>query len=469
MSHLESLNFLAQALLCPTDRSPLSVELNKTVELNKSVKLNKTVEQDKVVSKNRPNGFPNDLGIPWIYRSPELQISQWKNKIQNVANYYTERSKLTQNELRGVDLLKSTQTRLSELEKAYLDSANKFNELAGQFTTHEPVGLTEKSFFEKVPRQQTVMAYHQTLFRDWAWGQKEIEIQLSHIKDYFKNTQKLLVLGAGACGLPIALHNSTQIESTLAIDINPVLLSTVAQMLNGKAQDWIEFPTLPLQNCAVHHQLQIPKIRSGFHLALADAQDLAINDDFFDGLLTPWFIDIVPRDFCELAAHFNLCLKRGGTWVNIGPLAFEKNRISQNYSSEEVKEILEVSGFRVLQLKQITLPYMQSPYSGLGREDKIIMFHAVKESSAKRPKRYSYLPEWLTDSSQPIPQSQEIRDHQLKSKIYAQVLACVDGKTSLKQIAKLYAQQYQVSEDIARDSLIVFFNNIFEQIVFREY
>jgi hypothetical protein len=439
----KSANFLSHALLCP-----------------------------KTLDKIKLSDFPVTLNIPWIFKNPELQISEWNQKLKSVIDFYGAQALRAEDELRQVHLSDATKDRLEQLKSAYLKASEVFEEyLSPLKNTEEKTSPFEHIFFEKVPRQQTVMAYHQTLFRDWVWGQNEIDKQLRVLKPYLNDTRNLLVLGAGSCGLPLTLHRSlTSLSNTLAVDINPVLFFTV-QKLHSQNFSVIEFPNQPLnlKDVSLSHEISSVAIPDNFHLIFADAQSLEFQTDVFDTLLTPWFIDIVPRPFTELARHLNQSLKKGGRWLNLGPLGFEKNRLSEIVSSDEVKVILEDAGFKIEIMQNVPLPYMKSPYSRISREDQVLFFSAIKIHAAKKPGRFDYLPNWLRDLNAPIPVQPEIQNLNIKTQIFSKALELVDGQKGVSQISKIFAHQFKMDEKSAQDSLHQFFVNVWEQLVLRDF
>lgn len=449
-----NLKYLQERLLCPVAGKPLQLV------------------DGRLFSPDNQITYFETEGIPWVYCHPQQQLFQWRQKIKSVIDYYQNQALRADAELRKVDLLNCTKNRLELLKGAYLDCAKEISHLMTDVLENNAAPhVVESLFYEKVPRQQSAMAYHQTLFRDWAWGKKEIEIQAEAIIDFFKNTKNLLVLGAGSCGLPYYLHQNLKIENTLAVDINPLLLLPAQKLISGEKITLTEFPTVPalLKDVAVKQSLSSDKYTQGFHFLFADAQSVDFKPDSFDTILTPWFIDIVPRDFRELARQINHSICKDGTWVNIGQLGFEKNTLAEIYTPEEIREILEESGFRVEIAKNIQIPYLHSPHSRVGRQDQIFVFSARKEKSCKKPARFEYLPEWLRDWKLPIPLSPEIQQFQFKSHIFAQTSSMVNGQTSIDQIAQIYATKLNLDVKAARESLYSFFLNVYEQLIFREF
>ena len=55
---------------------------------------------------------------------------------------------------------------------------------------------------------------------------------------------------------------------------------------------------------------------------------------------------------------------------------------------------------------------------------------------------YACLPDWILDSSQPIPASAESAVNSSNHMLIAQVLSAIDGKRTIDQIGRMVAKQY---------------------------
>ncbi len=450
-----SLEFLQSVLLCPVTGAELEIR------------------DGALYSPAAKKSFMNIDEIPWVFHRDQETLLQWEIRISSLIDYHKNLAELASAELRYVGLLKSTQVRLEQLHAHHKLEAQYLSELNRDLlskTQNDLPDVIKALFFEKVPRQQTANAYAQTVYRDWAWGEKELEAQANFLKPQLTSTKNLLVLGAGACGLPAHLHKTLKFENTLAVDINPTLLSTAKHILQGKDLELIEFPKIPIESkfTALKHSVKGRKLNN-FHFVFADAQDLAIQPGTFDTVLTPWFIDIVPRSFKDLAAKMNQHLSIGQKWVNIGLLGFEKNRQADIYGPDEVKEALISAGFELKTWETRDLPYLFSPYSAVKRNDTVFMFSVTKIKGVKQPPRYQYLPDWLLDTALPIPKNEAMTLYQYKSDIYLRILSLIDGKTSLEQLAAMFAVQTQLSPDGARTSVFNFLVNVYENVIYREF
>jgi N2227-like protein len=446
---VNSLDYLAKIMNCPSTGKPLEAKAGAL----------HTLKQNIV--------YPSYMGIPWVYKNPHRHVLEWRYRIKAVIDHYKNQSQKAEGELRKLDLLESTLRRLELLKNSYQVSANSFETLLAPFMTDDQKQPSiENLYFEKVPRQQTLTSYYQTVFRDWAWGQNEIAQQGAQILPHLKNCENLLILGGGACALPLFLHENLSTKNTVVVDINPLLFFTAKKIIEGEPLQLIEYPKVPTstKDIAVTHNLksktQLHKI-DNFHMLFADALDLTFKPETFDAILTPWFIDIVPRNFRDLAKYMNQFLTKGGRWVNIGQLGFERNALNEIMSADEIIESLIEAGFNVETSGFHELPYLNSPHDAVVRRDKLFTFTAIKEKPTKTPKRYEYLPDWLTQLDKPIPMTPEIELFKIKTIIFNQASSYIDGQKSFNQTKMNLVQ--------AKESLYNFYVNLYEQLIFREF
>lgn len=413
--------------------------------------------------------------IPWVFRYPQLQLYEWQIKIKSVVDYYQSQAIRAERELGKVDLPTATRHRLKVLAECYALSSKEYEKILSYLALTNSSGPNQteftKLFFNKTPRQQTVRAYHETFFRDWVWGKDELEKQCTLLAPLMKNTRRLLTLGAGACGLPLAIHKNLNLAQTLSVDINPVLMLQAKRLLCGETLNVVEYPQIPRESqfVAKKHQIAHTQKYDNFHMLFADGQNLETPAGTFDTILTPWFIDIIPRNFSDLAKHLNHNLSRGDKWLNIGLLAFEKNELSEKLTPNEVRETLELAGFGIEKFELQDIPYLQSPYSAISRTDCVLIFSAIKEKNCKKPGRFEYLPSWLQDLDEPLPNNSEIQNLKSKSQTFSKVLHLVDGQKSFSKISEVFAQENNFDVNSTKEALHVFFVNIYEHLIFREF
>jgi N2227-like protein len=195
--------------------------------------------------------------------------------------------------------------------------------------------------------------------------------------------------------------------------------------------------------------------------AFADAFAPPFRPGSFDAVLTPWFVDSVGLDLRETVALVNRALRPGGLWIQVGPLSFN-SILSRAYLIEEVHEIAEHSGFRLLERKQERLPYFDSPLSGSWREETVYCFAAEKVLEANSVSVPDFVPPWVKDPTLPIPVSPETFNIGRTSAFTAMVLTLIDGSRSIQDIAAATASSVGLEEDTMQAQLRAFFAKLIQ-------
>ena len=314
----------------------------------------------------------------------------------------------------------------------------------------------------KLPKNHGILSYQANVFRDWNWNNGENEAQLRALEAVLRNDSrdrlgKVLTLGAGACRLAYDLHRNHYVDLSVVTDINPLLLSLASQVVHGASVPLVEFPIAPLNEdaFAVHRNCRAPQSidafsEGEFEFLFADAMNPPFEAGSFDTVLTPWLIDIIPQNMREFIPRINQLLPTGGIWLNTGSLAFFNEDESWNYSEDELLSLVQDSGFELLAADRTTIPYLKSPASSHGRTECVLSFSARKVCNVPVPPRFSYMPDWVHDSTLPIPSESRYSLAASHRLLQAQVLGAVDGRRSIQEISQLLAHQYGLeAEDVA--------------------
>jgi hypothetical protein len=204
------------------------------------------------------------------------------------------------------------------------------------------------------------------------------------------------------------------------MDFNPLLMLVAKAVTSGKSLSLYEFPIAPLalDDDAVLRKLDAPEVADeNFHLVLGDALRPPFPDQSFDTVVTPWLIDIISEDLPALSARINSLLKQNGRWVNFGSLAFA--------SPERARR---ENGFSDPYVSQATIPYMSSPASRHGRQERVFSFSAYKEREANKPARHVALPDWIVTGKEPVPLTPSFRQQAMTTQIYSFIMSLIDGK-----------------------------------------
>jgi hypothetical protein len=430
-------------------------------------------KNDKLFCKPCGTDYPSLNGIPWLFSDPQSTLGEWKNRSDYYIQLLSAESAQIEGELREPGLLAQTKERLTRVKDLKRKQIEAIRDLL------QPLGLLAKRPKEfhqgvqtELPQGQQLNSYHTNLHRDWVWGDEENKASLKIVQSVIGSHSDLgrtVVLGGGGCRLPYDIHREFKVDETIVVDINPLLILAAQKIISGQKLGLVEFPVAPinLESTAVLQDCKAPgAVTTGFNFLFADATDLPFEQASFETLITPWLVDIVPQDPALLFKRFNNALKMNGRWIYFGSLAFSHKKFSRRYSLEETLELAKNSGFQIKRFEQQKIPYLQSPHSSHGRIETVLGFSAQKVSEVEKPEPYRYLPEWLTDTRQPVPHLDFFKSQSFVSRVQLEVLSMVDGKKSISSMATMMAGHYKMTPLEAEVAVRVFLTKIFEQNLF---
>jgi N2227-like protein len=398
--------------------------------------------------------FADIGGIPWLFADPVGTLGDWRNRLSLYLDEFLAAERAVDAELLE-RLRPATRERLGRLRDAYREQRR----LVG--TLLSPLGLvslpmphsTPLAFATRLPANQDLHSYYGNLFRDWCWGDEENSASAAVVQALLAgDEQRILVLGAGGCRLAHDLHAASAHPLTVALDINPLLLLSAAEILSGDTVELYEFPTAPrcAEDVAVRRKLAAAQeCRAGLELMFADAWRAPFPPQTFDAVVTPWLVDVVDLDFESIALAVNRLLRPGGRWINFGSLAFPWRRAALRHDAAEIAVILTETGFEVVNQGDTTIPYMRSPASRHSRLETVASFAAVKRRRGPREFVPTPMFPWLADTALPVPRSSALALAADASRIQAVVLALVDGHRSVSDLAQVIAEQGLLPHDQA--------------------
>ena len=405
--------------------------------------------------------FPSVDGIPWLFAEPQASLGEWRGRLQFALQKLSQEAAGLESELKDKELRPLTRRRLERHKKSLEDHRRKLAKLLRPVDVQSLSGNYESylALRTRLPSDQGLNTYYANIHRDWAWGDEENRASLKQIRAVLHDNAELgdvLVLGAGAGRLAYDIHMQMDCNRTIAFDFNPMLLLVAQSVARGEQLKMHEFPIAPrsLEDDAVLRTLSAPEPASdGFELVLGDALRPPFAAATFDTVVTPWLIDIITENFSAFATRINTLLKTDGRWVNFGSLAFAGPQQATHYSPEECKAIIAESGFTDPYVAEATIPYMCSPASRHGRQEKVFSFSAFKERDASTPERYRALPDWIVTGKEPVPLSQSFRTQAMTTQIYSFIMSLIDGKRTLKDMAVILEKQKLMSRDEAESAI----------------
>lgn len=404
--------------------------------------------------------FPAFDGIPWLMPEPRTALIEWRGRLHYLLTHYAAEATRQRAAIANA-ASEAGRQRLEHVARSYDDQARRIRELMS------PLGLDRRGEAEAVhvalgtelPLTQGLSSYYTNLHRDWCWGTEENEASLAEVRAVWPREPRpgsVLVLGAGACRLAYDLHRAQAPALTVALDFNPLFLLAARRVLSGTPLAIHEFPIAPrsIADHAILRELAAPAPPGpGLELVLADASAPPFQPESFDVVLTPWFIDIATEPVGRLLPRINGLLKPGGSWIQHGSLAFGEVDPSDALCLEELLALLPSSGFARAEPREARLPYLQSPASRHGRVESVITFRARKERAVPQPAAGRELPDWLRRNDLPVPALAQFRAQALSTRVYAFLLAMIDGERTIRDMARLMEQQKLMTAEDAEPAI----------------
>jgi len=404
--------------------------------------------------------YPQVDGIPWLFPDPALALGDWRGRIHAVLNALEAQAGHYRAALDEGLTRAATRTRLKLQAAACTDHARRLRALLSPLLGSAPAAAPEmyRGLDVALPTGQGLTGYYANLHRDWCWGEAENEAAYRLVDETLgaEPVGRLLLLGVGAGRLAYDLHARRRPEVSVAIDLNPLFLLAAARLYQGDALELYEFPLAPrdLASHAVLRRLQAPApVGPGMHLLFADATRAPLRPGVFDTVVTPWFVDVVDEDLAVFARRLNAWLRPGGRWVNSGSLVFATSGPAYRYSLEELLEIVADAGFEDVRLREDEVPYLASPASRHARRETLVSFVATKRREVPPVAAGSAMPAWLERTDLPVPLLPGIATRQLEMRVLAFVLALVDGRRSIRDIAALLAEKRMMTAEEAEPAV----------------
>ncbi len=405
-----------------------------------------------------------------MFAEPQAALGEWRGRLQFSLQQLSHEIAGLEKELQAIDLSALTKRRVERYKKAVESHRRSLQKLLQPIEMQSLQGNYESylALRTRMPTDQGLNTYYPNIHRDWSWGEEENKASLKQVRAVLHDHAELgnvLVLGSGAGRLAYDIHTKFNCTSTVAMDFNPLLMLVAKAVTSGKNLSLYEFPIAPLalDDDAVLRKLTAPEIAGeNFHLVLGDALRPPFPDASFDTVVTPWLIDIISEDLPEFSARINNLLKENGRWVNFGSLAFANPERARCYSPEETKAIVAENGFSDPYVSQATIPYMSSPASRHGRQERVFSFSAYKERGVSKPARHLALPDWIVTGKEPVPLSPSFRQQAMTTQIYSFIMSLIDGKRSIKDMAVVLENQKLMTKEEAEPAIRSFMTKMYD-------
>lgn len=413
--------------------------------------------------------YPVFDGIPWLYRDVAGSRAQWAAKLQQFRMDLLAEHALLEAAVKEEGLLPATRRRLAQQTAGLLRQGEQV------FGLLEPFGFSHSEAGgvlprERIPSQQHVTSYLETAFRDWCWGEEEVEQTLARIRPLLPDPDEgghALVLGGGAGRLAWEIARRGDWGSVVQLDLNPLLTRVARLVASGESVALTELPGMPrgLEHVAIEQTLERPSAKAAGmpRFVLGDVFAPPLAPASFDLLLTPWLVDILPESFRSLAVRLGRLLTDEARWISFGPLSFESHGPAERLTAEEMAEALEAVGFEVERAEMHCVPHLHSPHGMVRRSEEIFVFAARRRAPIAEVKPFRFYPKWMTDGRQSVPVLPELEQLRAERVFDLEILKCVDGTRGIDDIVALLSERYSLDPGRCRSTVSRFFSRLYEQ------
>jgi hypothetical protein len=325
--------------------------------------------------------YPRVGGIPVLLPNPEQHVALWRAQLGLLLERGEQTWAALTEAAAQAGVLETTRARLRTLAAAAKHQVDDFARVLS------PALGEAAAAGGGLPRG--VVEYAGYLYRDWGWpavGYRENDQPLAELGRLLGTQElgRMLVLGAGACGLAYELHLRHGATETVAVDIDPYLLVVASRVVRGEQVRLTEASLKVIDDAEVSRQWSLvassgPLDAGVFSFVFADGVAPPFEQESFDTVVTPWFIDQVPRDLPSFFGTLRRLLRPGGRWLNQGPLVYpEQTPFARRYARRELFDVASAAGFTLGEWSRVSQPYLVSPVSGNGKLESVLSFVATR-------------------------------------------------------------------------------------------
>jgi SAM-dependent methyltransferase len=401
--------------------------------------------------------FPDIGGIPWLMPEPRLALTEWRGRLHHLLTHYATEASRQRAALDGAPASGLTRRRLEHVAAALDDQAVRLRELM------RPLGLDRRTEAHAVhvalgtelPLSQGLSTYYPNLHRDWCWGDAENKASLEAVLSSLPQAAppgRVLVLGAGAGRLAYDLHMALKPSLTVALDFNPLFLLAETHILGGATLELYEFPIAPrtIEDHAVLRRHGAPALPApGLELVLADASAPPFQPGRFDVVLTPWFIDVATEPASRLLARINALVAPGGQWVNHGSLTFASAAPAGRMEPRRAARAHARPGFCEARHPGSAAAVSRSPRAGTRASSRSSRSAPGRSHECPHPVRAATCRNGSGERTGPSRCCRHFRAQALSTRVYAFLLAMIDGERTIHDMARLMEQQKLMPADDA--------------------
>ncbi len=390
--------------------------------------------------------------IPVLFRDPQRYLKSCREQLRILEGSAAEVIDQLEEQLREPDLLSSTRDRGEALIDAIGRQTEDIRRILQPVLESSRISSEEPGVAASQPQTSELLTYIHYLYRDWGWpadpdGENERALQQVEFVRRDRLLGRMLVIGAGACRLAYDLHRSGAATETTVIDVDPLLFTAAHTIIRGGAVQLhevnAEVPELGRVSKQWNLQLSQGALSDEqFHFYIANGLEPPFADESFDAVVTPWFIDVVPKDFRNLVGRIWKLLKPGGVWLNLGPLSYRPEiPVNRRYSREEVFELATMAGFHIDEWTTQSTPYLVSKLNGRGKVEWTMAFSATRVDIDQQANKPGDPPAWLLFGHIPVPAFEGLSIFASEDPAEMIVASAINGRHTVDDIAELLEAQ----------------------------
>lgn len=374
----------------------------------------------------------NFNSIPCLYENPEETLAQWKLK---AAAYFKEEEIFIKHLQGRINNQKNelTKKRLNDLLQGRSYNLKQIKKLLSEFTN--------ESNTQTIFSSQQIHSYFDLAFRDWVWGEDEIDTYLDIAKGVDFENKSVLILGSGAGGFSHRLAKANPCATFINVEHNPLLATIHYLVTNGKEiklHEVCEYPKELDLTCAKRSIKASEKLDNQF-IILGSFPDLPFKDNVFDIIIAPWFFDILEIPFVNAVVGSKDFLKTDGNLLFFGPSNVHKKELNERMCSDEIVKVFQ-DNFEDITSFRNRVSYLESPLSSQNRQEEVLFIQA------SRCKEYTE--DYNLDFSEvDLKFTPEFEQYKLVTDIKAKILGHINGDISVDGLAKILEGKFGLTNN----------------------
>lgn len=382
--------------------------------------------------------------IPCLYSDKESALSEWSLKINAYIKEEETHLKHLQHRTNLAES-KLTRKRLNDQLQARTYNLKQIKKILGDFFVNKED--------QTILSSQQIHSYFDNIFRDWVWGEEELNAHIDILSKSDLSKKTILVLGAGAGGLSYLLAKKYPDSFFVDIEHNPLLAKVNFELTSGNSLKLSEYSTFPksLDNTSKKHELKAEKIANK-ETVLATFPDLPFKEKSFDVVIAPWFLDILDMPFENALFCAREFLKEEGSFLFCGPSNVHKKQATGQICIDEMEELFNLY-FHEVESEAKFIPYLASPLASQRRIENVSFINASRVTS--------HVPDVkLLNQLIDLSFTAEFEQYKTMTIVKGQILSHINSDITVEGLAEILKEKFNLSPEEALPYAEKFINKI---------